>query len=313
MRIAACSTATPSPPRWIADGAGRRVALRTPAGALFTRRTEGDPVSNDLLRPHDHAEAVALFRAEVIGALARRELSRGERAAEIRKLAKLRFRPPGRRATKVYGASTLQRWQYAYRHGGLAALRPDARSDRGRGRELTPEQRELLLDIRREHPGASVPLILRIPIARAGSRSDGDVVNPSTRVDQAHDDIYSEEADGEQDTAEEPTNGLAASAIPDVVQFISKATIAKAVPLCAWFTVTRAGVASEEEFADRRFFVVARSSGGRKEVCVAATERARRQSHRGGHQVHGLIENADVLQDRRVRHARVFPRYALET
>ena len=118
-------------------------------------------MSTDLLRPHDHAEAVALFRAEVIGALARRELSRGELAAEIRKLAKLRFRPPGRRATKVYGESTLQRWLYAYRRGGLAALRPGARSDRGRGRELTPEQRELLLDIRREHPGASVPLILR--------------------------------------------------------------------------------------------------------------------------------------------------------
>jgi putative transposase len=161
MRIAACSTEMPSPPRWIADGAGRRVAPRTPAGALFTRRAEGDPVSTDLLRPHDHAEAVALFRAEVIGALARRELSRGELAAEIRKLAKLRFRPPGRRATKAYGESTLQRWLYAYRRGGLAALKPGARSDRGRGRELTPEQRELLLDIRREHPGASVPLILR--------------------------------------------------------------------------------------------------------------------------------------------------------
>jgi hypothetical protein len=39
-------------------------------------------VSNDLLRPQDHTEAVALFRAEVIGALARRELSRGGLAAE---------------------------------------------------------------------------------------------------------------------------------------------------------------------------------------------------------------------------------------
>jgi hypothetical protein len=57
-------------------------------------------MSDDVLRPRDHAEEVALFRAEVIGALARRELSHGELAAEIRKLAKLRFRPPGRRATK---------------------------------------------------------------------------------------------------------------------------------------------------------------------------------------------------------------------
>ena len=33
---------------------------------LFTR-AEGGSMPTDLLRPHDHAEAVALFRAEVIG------------------------------------------------------------------------------------------------------------------------------------------------------------------------------------------------------------------------------------------------------
>lgn len=135
-------------------------------------------MSTDLLRPHDHAEAVALFRAEVIGSLVRRELSRGELTAEIAKLAEVRYRPPGRRATKRYGASTLERWYYAYRGGGLAALRPEARSDRGRGRELTPEQRALLLDIRREHPGASVPLILRTLIA--DGRLTKGVVSEST-------------------------------------------------------------------------------------------------------------------------------------
>ncbi len=114
-----------------------------------------------MLVPRDHAEAVALFRAGVVGALARSELSHGELAAEIRKLADRRWRSPGRRATKQFGASTLERWYYAYRRGGLAALRPDARSDRGRARELTPAQRELLLDIRREHPGASAKLIVR--------------------------------------------------------------------------------------------------------------------------------------------------------
>jgi putative transposase len=113
------------------------------------------------LVPRDHAEAVALFRAQIIGALTRSELSHGELAAEIRKLAERKYRPPGRRATKCFGASTLERWFYAYRRGGLAALRPDARSDRGRARELTPAQRELLLDVRREHPGASAALILR--------------------------------------------------------------------------------------------------------------------------------------------------------
>jgi putative transposase len=116
---------------------------------------------SDSLVPRDHAEAVALFRAAVIGALARSELDRGELAAEIRKLAERKYRPPGRRVTKQYGVSTLERWYYAYRQGGLAALRSDARCDRGRARELLPEQRALLLDIRREHPGASAALILR--------------------------------------------------------------------------------------------------------------------------------------------------------
>ena len=115
----------------------------------------------DSLVPRDHAEAVALFRAQVIGALTRRDLDHGQLAAELRQLAERRYRPPGRRATKCFGASTLERWYYAYRRGGLDALRPDARSDRGRARELTPAQRELLLDIRREHPGASAALILR--------------------------------------------------------------------------------------------------------------------------------------------------------
>ncbi len=111
--------------------------------------------------PRDHAEAVALFRAQIIGALTRRDLDRGELAAALRALAAERYRPPGSTTTRQFGASTLERWFYAYRSGGIAALRPRPRSDRGRARELTPEQRELLLEIRREHPTASAALILR--------------------------------------------------------------------------------------------------------------------------------------------------------
>src|SRR3954464_9394847 len=116
---------------------------------------------SEALSPRDQAERIALFRAELIGAVSRRELSRGELAAALRTLAAERYLPPGSKTLRYFGVSTFERWYYAYRRGGLAALRPDARSDRGRGRELTPEQRALLLDIRREHPGASVPLILR--------------------------------------------------------------------------------------------------------------------------------------------------------
>jgi hypothetical protein len=47
------------------------------------------------LSPKDHAEAVALFRSEVVGALTRRELDRGELADALLELSKQRFRPPG--------------------------------------------------------------------------------------------------------------------------------------------------------------------------------------------------------------------------
>ncbi len=115
----------------------------------------------DHLKPKDHREAVALFRSEIVGHLVRRDLDHGELAAELRTLSLKRFRPPESKLTRQYALSTLERWYYHYKQGGLLALRPRGRSDRGRARRLTPEQRQLLLDIRREHRSASVPLILR--------------------------------------------------------------------------------------------------------------------------------------------------------
>jgi transposase InsO family protein len=117
------------------------------------------------LSPKDHAEAVALFRSEIVGALTRRELDRGELADALIELSKQRFRPPGAKFSKTYSLATLERWHYAYKSGGLEALQPAPRSDRGRCQELTVEQRQLLLDIREEHSAASVPVILRTLVA----------------------------------------------------------------------------------------------------------------------------------------------------
>jgi len=113
------------------------------------------------LAPRDQGEAVAIFRAEVIGALTRRALSPGELRGALEELSHKRWRLPGSDHTRTFGVSTLERWYYRYRRDGIEGLRPQARSDRGRARELTEEQRALVLDIRREHPHASVPLILR--------------------------------------------------------------------------------------------------------------------------------------------------------
>jgi putative transposase len=130
------------------------------------------------LRPIDHAEAVALFRAEIIGSLARRELHHGELGAELRALKHKRFRPPGRPFSRTYSIPTLERWLYAYKSGGLAALRPGTRSDAGHAHNLTEEQRTLLCDIRREYPNAAAALIVRTLVA--DGRLQEDAVSEAT-------------------------------------------------------------------------------------------------------------------------------------
>ncbi|HZI12746.1 MAG TPA: DDE-type integrase/transposase/recombinase [Myxococcus sp.] len=119
----------------------------------------------DTLSPASHAEAVAVFRHGVIGALTQAELDRGQLAAALSQLADQRFRPPGADATRSYSVPTLERWYYAFRKRGLAGLTPAPRRDQGRAQDVAPQLRELLCDIRREHPSASAALILRTLVA----------------------------------------------------------------------------------------------------------------------------------------------------
>jgi transposase InsO family protein len=115
----------------------------------------------DPLTPKDHGEEVAVFRHSLIGELVRRELDHGERSDILRRLSEQRVRPPDSDLTRCDSVPTLERWLYDFKRGGLAALIPQVRSDCGRGRDLDPELRELLCDIRREHPYVSVTVILR--------------------------------------------------------------------------------------------------------------------------------------------------------
>jgi putative transposase len=133
--------------------------------SVKVRETRAERIRMDTLTPKDRAEAVALFRSEIIGALSRRQLSRGQLRAALRELSQLRFRLPGGDTTRSFSVPTLERWYYAYRAGGLGALRPRPRSDRGRALALAPEQRTLLCDIRREYPSASAALIIRTLVA----------------------------------------------------------------------------------------------------------------------------------------------------
>jgi putative transposase len=125
----------------------------------------------------DHGEAVALFRSEVVGVLTRLDLPRGEIAARLKTLSEQRFRPPGATTTRTFAVPTLERWYRLYKKGGLAALRPEPRADKGAARALTPEQQELVCEVRREHPSASAELILDTMVLEG--RIDRDAISPS--------------------------------------------------------------------------------------------------------------------------------------
>jgi len=140
----------------------------------------------DELKPRDHAEAVALFRAQVIGDLAARQLEHGDLAAELRERAKQRFRPPGSDVTRTYSVPTLERWLYRLRTSGVKALRPQPRSDTGVARILDEITKSLLLDIRREHPSMSASLIVRT-LERKGRLAPGEIsVNTARRLYREH-------------------------------------------------------------------------------------------------------------------------------
>jgi transposase InsO family protein len=130
------------------------------------------------LSPADHAEAIALYRSEIVGALVRRELERGDLASALLLLSQQRFRPPRSHGARTYSVATLERWYYAYKGSGLDGLRPAPRKDKGRARELTPAQRDLLLAIREEHPSASAPLILETLVAEG--RLEKDAISATT-------------------------------------------------------------------------------------------------------------------------------------
>lgn len=126
----------------------------------------------------DWRERVAVFRHGIIGALATCASSHGDLAGALRRIAQELHRPPAAKRMRQFSVPTLERWLYAYKMGGLEALRPHARKDSGHARKLSEEQRTLLLDIRREHPTVPVPVILMT--LRADGRLDNETMSAAT-------------------------------------------------------------------------------------------------------------------------------------
>ena len=129
------------------------------------------------IKPKNHAEATALFRAGIIGALSARDLSRGDLKAELHLLSRVALGPPGSDITRTFSVSTLERWYYAYRAEGLDGLLPQ-RSRHGFARALSSETKALIASIAEEHTKVPVSVILKT--LRDETRLAKDVVSDNT-------------------------------------------------------------------------------------------------------------------------------------
>jgi transposase InsO family protein len=132
----------------------------------------------EALTPRTHAEAVAIFRHGVIGSLTQAQMDKGQLGEALKALSQQRFTPPRAKKTRTFSVPTLERWYYAYRKRTLEGLKPRLRKDKGRAQNLKPEARDLLRNVRREHPFASVPVILRT-LETQGQLEKG-AVSPTT-------------------------------------------------------------------------------------------------------------------------------------
>lgn len=129
----------------------------------------------------DDRKQEALFRHAILGEALSRRLRRGELREILAELSDKTYEDHQGRPRRI-AYKTLEEWWYKYRRGGFAALQPQPRSDQGRSRRLTPDLEQLVLDLKREDPGRSAPLILR-ELELAGRLGRGQVsVSPIQRL-----------------------------------------------------------------------------------------------------------------------------------
>ena len=127
----------------------------------------------------------ALFRHAILGDLFSRKLRRGELRPIFKELSGKTFEDHLGRLRRI-APSTLEEWYYKHLHEGFEGLKPLSRSDEGRSRCLSPEIEQLVLDLKREDPGRSAPLILR-ELELAGRISSGHMsVYPIQRLLRHH-------------------------------------------------------------------------------------------------------------------------------
>jgi len=112
----------------------------------------------------EQREKIALFRFGVISDLvARKALSWGEREEMIQRLVSKRWEIPGTPRSCI-SRSTVLHWLALYEQSGgrLEALQPRLRCDRGTSRRLDGDTEAALVNLKRELPAASLPVLLKV-------------------------------------------------------------------------------------------------------------------------------------------------------
>jgi len=107
---------------------------------------------------------IALFRFGVISELiGRKDIRRGEREAVIRELTTREWEIPDSVRTRV-SRSTIREWLRRYEASGrkIESLFPKDRSDSGQSRSMDSETELALVELKRQFPEASLPVILKL-------------------------------------------------------------------------------------------------------------------------------------------------------
>jgi putative transposase len=109
---------------------------------------------------------VALFRLSVLGVLAsRNQLQRGEIKKLVRELSQNTFQIPGSRRVHI-SEQTILRWYYDWKEGGIEALAPKIRNDKGKT-QLTAAIQNALLHYKNDNPARSINTLIGL-IERQG-------------------------------------------------------------------------------------------------------------------------------------------------
>ena len=101
----------------------------------------------------------ALFKHALLGSVLFEKLSRGQLRQRLREIAALtHYDQKG--TARSFSWRTLEDWLYQIKGHGFESLKRRKRTDAGTCRALTPEVAELVLELKKEDPGRSAPMIL---------------------------------------------------------------------------------------------------------------------------------------------------------